>query len=229
MANAYGTKEHERYLTQYEEWLREQAGDRYEWTLDDTIIQSYRAYQAKLEVSLQKYLFEKDITIAWRSVLTIEKNGEQIYRFEPIYEKSRLLYFYRYNGRDYLLFRKDLYGYTILDLETLEEHNYFPSAVLEKDESFIITDAHIFRDILICEGCFWGYPYMFYLIDLKTFHTYGIWRSIFNDNCVTVQDDCVTLVFESDDDDSDDPDPVTYRYDELKQLLEQSDSIDLHY
>lgn len=227
MPNVYGTKQYEEYLKQCDQFIREKAQDKYEWTLYDTIIKTYKEYKAQLGLYIQKNLEDERKTLFEATKLTIEKNGEQIYACPNMLDRCDLLYFFNYNGQDYLLFRKDLYGYALLNLETLEEHNYFPSAVVEHDESFIVTDAHLFRDILILEGCFWACPYSCYLLDLKTFKTHDLRRETFNSNDnIQIKENSATIIYYDDDDN---PDPVTYSYEELSALLEKSDSYDLAY
>lgn len=226
MANIYGTKQYEDYLKKYDKFIRDKAKDKYLWTLTETIIKKYQEYEARLEVYRQNYLFEECNTLIERADLVIEKNGKQIYHCDNMYYHRELLYFYHYNRQNHLLFRKnDLYGYTLLNLETLEEYTYFPDTVINEHESFIITDAHIFQDILICEGCIWACPYTCYLIDLKTHKTFGIWRTLYNSKaCVQIKDDRAVIVYE---DEEQNPEPVSYHYEELKNLLEQSNSFDL--
>lgn len=73
--------------------------------------------------------------------------------------------FYQYiahsNGRNYLLFRQDLYGYSVLDFATGEIMQYLPRAALEGTETFIWTEAHYnpANDMLAVGGCYWAAPY----------------------------------------------------------------------
>ena len=61
--------------------------------------------------------------------------------------------------RRFLGFRKTLYGFTLLDAETLTvEWEYFPEQVLVGEESFIITDVKQMSSLLIFEGCYWACP-----------------------------------------------------------------------
>ena len=84
-------------------------------------------------------------------------------------------------GRAYILFSKTLYGFTLIDPDTLTEaYDYFPEKVYDGDESFIITDAKTFGRYLIFTGCYWGSPYFFVAFDheLEVFadlsHHYGV-------------------------------------------------------
>ncbi len=65
----------------------------------------------------------------------------------------------RVNGRDCVLFSKTLYGFTLLDAEALTEiYEYFPKAVLDGEESFIVAEVKQLDDILIFGGCYWAAP-----------------------------------------------------------------------
>lgn len=69
-------------------------------------------------------------------------------------------------GKTYLCFRKTLYGFTFLNVDTLkEEYDYFPSQVLEGNESFIIVDAKSIGNIIIFDGCYWASPYFCFAYD----------------------------------------------------------------
>lgn len=64
------------------------------------------------------------------------------------------------NGNAYLLFRKTLYGFTLLNTDTLTETcDYFPEIVLNGEESFIIVDAKMLGNVIIFDGCYWACPY----------------------------------------------------------------------
>jgi hypothetical protein len=61
------------------------------------------------------------------------------------------------NGKPCILFSKTLYGFTLLDAETLTEiTDFFPEKVMNGEESFIVTHAGSFGGYLIFEGCYWG-------------------------------------------------------------------------
>ena len=64
-----------------------------------------------------------------------------------------------FGGRDYLCLRKCLYGFTLLDVETLfEAYDYFPANCdfAAGEESFICAIVMTFGDYLIFDGCFWA-------------------------------------------------------------------------
>ncbi len=68
------------------------------------------------------------------------------------------------NGKTYLIFTEDLYGYSVLELETLKSVHYLPKeSYLEGEEfkeTFIWTDMHYNKanNFLAVGGCFWAEP-----------------------------------------------------------------------
>lgn len=71
-----------------------------------------------------------------------------------------------YHGIEYICFRKTLYGFTLLNAATLEEEfDYFPTEVLEGQESYIVVDAKSFADLIVFDGCYWAGPYVYYTYD----------------------------------------------------------------
>ena len=81
--------------------------------------------------------------------------------------------FYQYiahsNGRNYLLFRQDLYGYSVLDFTMGEIMQYLPRAALDGTETFIWTEVHYnpANDMLAVGGCYWAAPYSLQLADFS--------------------------------------------------------------
>lgn len=71
------------------------------------------------------------------------------------------------NGREYLVFRQDLYGYSVLDIEKRSIMQFFPEYSLDMGETFIWTDIHYNQanNILAVEGCYWAWPYSVQLFD----------------------------------------------------------------
>ena len=70
------------------------------------------------------------------------------------------------NGQHFICFRKTLYGFTLINADTLfTEYEYFPAVVMQGEESFIITDVKQSTDLLIFEGCYWACPYECFVFD----------------------------------------------------------------
>ena len=66
----------------------------------------------------------------------------------------------RADGKFYLVFRQDLYGYSVLDLASAQIMRLVPDAWLEGKESFIWDGVHYLRDwdALAASGCYWAAP-----------------------------------------------------------------------
>lgn len=64
------------------------------------------------------------------------------------------------NGKFYLVFRQDLYGYSVLELDRGRIMRFVPDAWTLGKESFIFSGAHYLRgwDALVVSGCYWGAP-----------------------------------------------------------------------
>ncbi|MBP0956575.1 MAG: hypothetical protein J5997_04315 [Oscillospiraceae bacterium] len=81
------------------------------------------------------------------------------------------------DGRLYLIYKEDLYGYSVLRLSDRKELHYVPkgyypdnsSAPPYPGESFIMTDFHYCRDndLAAAGGCFWAAPYDTAILDLS--------------------------------------------------------------
>ena len=64
------------------------------------------------------------------------------------------------NGKFYLIFRQDLYGYSVLELDRGRIMRFVPDAWTLGKESFILSGARYLRDwdALVVSGCYWGAP-----------------------------------------------------------------------
>ena len=64
------------------------------------------------------------------------------------------------DGKFYLVFRQDLYGYSVLDLASAQIMRFVPDVWLDGKESFICDGVHYLRgwDALAASGCYWGAP-----------------------------------------------------------------------
>ena len=73
------------------------------------------------------------------------------------------------NGREYLIFRQDLYGYSVLDIENGELMQFFPECSLFGMETFIWTqvDYSSETDTLAVSGCYWACPYSVQLFSFE--------------------------------------------------------------
>lgn len=73
------------------------------------------------------------------------------------------------NGKNYLLFLQDLYGYSVLDISSGEKMQYFPEESLNGGETFIWTDIEYnpVSNVLAVSGCYWACPYSTHLITFE--------------------------------------------------------------
>lgn len=64
------------------------------------------------------------------------------------------------NGKEYLIFNIDLYGYSIMDMSDLSVVSYVPETVLKKVETFIWQEKFYCEtnNILVVSGCYWANP-----------------------------------------------------------------------
>lgn len=72
------------------------------------------------------------------------------------------------NGKRYLLFSIDLYGYSIMDLSNYKVYHYIPEeSFTGHEETFIWTDALYCckNNILAVDGCIWASPWSTYFFD----------------------------------------------------------------
>lgn len=78
------------------------------------------------------------------------------------------------NGRHYLVFRRDLYGYSVYEVESGREMHYIPSQAYPEDEqrfreTFIWTGAHYDpqSSLLAVGGCIWAAPSSVIVLDFS--------------------------------------------------------------
>lgn len=102
-----------------------------------------------------------------------DSKGKCLYTWRNLNDSCDLIYFFRHaNGRRYLIFRRDLYGYSILELETMRELHYIPQVSYPAEgekfyETFIWTDCHysLENNLLAVGGCYWAAPVSVIVLD----------------------------------------------------------------
>lgn len=144
MTNAYGTKKYQKHREWYSKKEYKLIGQE-EYMLEDIGVYAlYYEYKKRNQIiSKEEFIFKFP-------------NGKK-FKIDVLDELTLKPTIVNINGVKHLFFIKNLYGYFFLNLETLEEINYFPSDVLDNDEeAFIIVDAIQFKDLLIMDGCYWG-------------------------------------------------------------------------
>lgn len=74
------------------------------------------------------------------------------------------------NGKRYLLFSIDLYGYSIMDLSNYKVYDYIPEESFSgQEETFIWTDVLYCRrnNVIAVDGCIWACPSSTYFYDFS--------------------------------------------------------------
>lgn len=93
-------------------------------------------------------------------------NSSEIYRYRNIDENQEFLTLVRHsNGKQYLMFRTDLYGYGVYDIAADNDFFYIP----DEKETFIWTKLFYnpLNDMLAVSGCYWACPWDVTLLDFK--------------------------------------------------------------
>jgi hypothetical protein len=99
-----------------------------------------------------------------------DENEELISSIKCYYSVTLFQYIEHSNGFEYLIFRRDLYGYSILNLNSLKVFHYIPKvAILPDKESFIWTEVSYSgnSNFLAVEGCYWACPYEIMIFDIS--------------------------------------------------------------
>jgi hypothetical protein len=99
----------------------------------------------------------------------IYRNEILLHEYINIYDDKFLCEYIKYNnGLDYLIYREDLYGYSVCEIGTKNTFEYFPkcSFVEPFSETFIGTNIHynVNNNIFAVEGCYWACPFDVFLI-----------------------------------------------------------------
>ena len=105
----------------------------------------------------------------------LDKDGNPAFVWHNIDHNGNVSHIFRHaNGKQYLLFHIDLYGYSILELESGKEFHYVPSESFSKDgngfdETFLWVVPHYDPEsnLIAVEGCYWAYPYSVIVTDFS--------------------------------------------------------------
>ena len=119
--------------------------------------------------SIKYYYYDDQDSGVDGEVCRLYKDDNLIYEWKNIYGKSRLATIINHSdGNKYLVFDEDLYGYSVLNLKTLECVHYIPSeSHLDNKETFIWCDVNynINNNLLVVSGCYWATPYTLIVVD----------------------------------------------------------------
>ncbi len=73
------------------------------------------------------------------------------------------------DNKQYFVFREDLYGYSVFDINEKIFFRFFPQMVLDRNEDFIWTDIKYNQKTRLCivDGCYWAAPNSLLVIDFS--------------------------------------------------------------
>jgi len=94
-------------------------------------------------------------------------NGNIIYYFHTYDGSGYFWQISHQNGGHYLIFRQELYGYSVLNIETGKDYRYFPEGSFPTGETFIwaLPCYNPQNNILAVDGCYWACPSSIVLAD----------------------------------------------------------------
>ncbi|EEQ57272.1 hypothetical protein CBFG_00982 [Clostridiales bacterium 1_7_47FAA] len=112
----------------------------------------------------------------------IDETGKVLYTWKNLNDDCEFCELIEHgNGHEYLVFRSDLYGYSVLDLDTLQDFHYIPSGSFPKGETFIWTDVSYNKktNLIAVSGCYWACPFGTLLMDFShPMKEPGIWADV---------------------------------------------------
>lgn len=105
----------------------------------------------------------------------MDRSGQIIYTWRNLDMDGEFFTLFSHsNGNHYLVFRTELYGYSVLEVESGKELHYVPSTAHPEEEkkfqeTFIWTDVHYHpkANMLAVEGCYWACPNSVLLLDFS--------------------------------------------------------------
>jgi len=103
-----------------------------------------------------------------RYIIT-DQSGKTLAEIKSL-DDHHLINFVRHqNGHDYLIYRIDLYGYSVMDLTTGKQIDYFPESGLYGGEPFIWCETTYcsVNNLLAVGGCYWACPYSYQFYDFS--------------------------------------------------------------
>ncbi len=166
--------------------------------------------------------------------LTIQAPDGRIYTFDAI-DHPLLPIPLTLGDRHYILFRRTLYGYTLLDTADLAHPtlDYFPSAVLDGSEAFIICNAYPLGPLIVLEGCHWACSWLdVFILDPisgRTLHLNATanFEDIVDDSIITTPDTLTLLTRTIAPDESTPAIPRTFSLKDIQKLLATQGTFDL--
>ncbi len=124
-----------------------------------------RIFDVEIDIEILEYKDQRNYREKARVTF---KKGDLIYQcdFCDSHDYENGFYPIIFGGQRFICFRKTLYGFTLINADTLSvEYEYFPESVTHGEESFIITDVKQLDTLLVFEGCYWACPYECFVFD----------------------------------------------------------------
>ena len=105
----------------------------------------------------------------------LDREGQVRYAWRNLDTAAEFCSMFRHrNGNHYLIFRTELYGYSVLEVESGQEMHYVPACVHPEEvqkagEVFIWTGADYDpgSNLLAVTGCIWACPYSTIVLDFS--------------------------------------------------------------
>lgn len=105
----------------------------------------------------------------------LDREGRVVYSWRNLDDDGEFATLIRHrNGKCYLLFRRELYGYSVLEVDTEKEFHFvpsesFPEPGVEAQETFIWTGVSYdpVSGLLAASGCYWACPSGTVLLDFS--------------------------------------------------------------
>jgi hypothetical protein len=124
----------------------------------------------KYDIEKSYYVGEFDYVISGTENCLMDKEGNILYTYRNINDDAEFCtIIYHRDGNEYMIFRSELYGYSVLNLDTLKDFHYVPSQSfkVQGGETFIWTEIFYnnINNILAVSGCYWACPYSIVLVD----------------------------------------------------------------
>lgn len=126
-------------------------------------------------VRSKAYFHSGELNLSGSENELLDKEGKVRYAWRNLDTDGEFCSLFRHrSGKHYLIFRTELYGYSVLEVESGQEMHYIPSCVhpgegQKAEEVFIWTSADYApsHDLLAVTGCIWACPYSTIVLDFS--------------------------------------------------------------
>ena len=126
-------------------------------------------------VRSKAYTYDGDLHLCGSESELLDNEGKVRYTWRNLDTDGEFCSLFRHrNGKHYLIFRTELYGYSVLVVESGQEMHYVPACVhpeegQKAEEVFIWTGADYDpgTDLLAVTGCIWACPYSTIVLDFS--------------------------------------------------------------